>query len=145
MANAWYAEGLRFECRQCGRCCRGPGGYVWLSPEETAAIAHALEMTPAAFGKRYLRNTLSGPALVDSASGDCPLLAGDGRCRVYGARPRQCRTWPWWTQNVRSRADWNDEAERCPGMNRGRLWSAEEIAAGVKVDKGLPQIPLEGK
>ena len=139
MANDWYAEGLRFECRRCGRCCRGPGGYVWLSPEETAAIADALGMTLSAFGKRYLRNTLSGPALVDSASGDCPLLGDDGRCRVYGARPRQCRTWPWWKQNLRARADWDDEAKRCPGMNRGRLWSAEEIAARLRADEGSPE------
>ncbi|MFM1805538.1 MAG: hypothetical protein RL136_2417, partial [Planctomycetota bacterium] len=29
----WYAEGLRFECTQCGNCCSGGPGAVWFTPE----------------------------------------------------------------------------------------------------------------
>ena len=28
--QAWYSEGLRFECTQCGACCSGEPGYVWV-------------------------------------------------------------------------------------------------------------------
>ena len=26
----WYADGLRFTCTQCGNCCTGQPGFVWI-------------------------------------------------------------------------------------------------------------------
>ena len=39
METPWYEEGLRFECSQCGNCCRNHGeyGYVYLMPPEVTA------------------------------------------------------------------------------------------------------------
>ena len=37
-----YADGLRFECTQCGNCCTGPPGRVWFSEEEGEAMAENL-------------------------------------------------------------------------------------------------------
>ena len=34
----WYQAGLRFGCTQCGNCCSGPPGYVWVNREEIRAI-----------------------------------------------------------------------------------------------------------
>ena len=75
------------------------------------------------FAARMLRSTLSGLALVDDARGDCPLLDEAGRCRAYECRPMQCRTWPWWEENLVSQRRWEDVATRCPGMNRGERHS----------------------
>lgn len=122
--NAWYAAGLAFTCQGCGNCCRGPGGYVWVSEEEAQAIARTLQRPFREFAAALLRSTSSGLALVDDARGDCPLLGGDSRCLVYDARPRQCRTWPWWEENLASRECWEAAARRCPGMNRGEVHSA---------------------
>ena len=119
----WYAEGLQFECQGCGDCCRGPGGYVWVTEEEARDIAEALGMEFGEFAGKMLRTTLSGLALIDSGRGDCPLLSPEGGCLVYEARPLQCRTWPWWEENLYSRERWDDAASRCPGMNRGRTHS----------------------
>ncbi|MDR2390805.1 MAG: YkgJ family cysteine cluster protein [Planctomycetota bacterium] len=131
----WYDGGLSFSCLGCGDCCRGPGGYVWLSEDEAKAIARALEQEFAAFASRTLRNTLVGLALIDDARGNCPLLDSNGRCRVYPVRPRQCRTWPWWKENLASRRRWEDLASRCPGMNRGVVHS---ISAIEKAMAGKP-------
>ena len=38
----WYAEGLRFECTQCGNCCSGGPGAVWFTSEEAGGMARAL-------------------------------------------------------------------------------------------------------
>ena len=37
----WYQQGLRFQCTQCGDCCTGAPGYVWVNKEEIAALAMA--------------------------------------------------------------------------------------------------------
>lgn len=119
----WYANGLHFQCQGCGDCCRGPGGYVWITPTEAETLAKALGMNFDSFATKMLRQTLSGLALVDDAKGDCPLLGDDGHCRTYNERPIQCKTWPWWEENLASENRWNDAATRCPGMNKGPLHS----------------------
>ena len=35
----WYKEGLRFKCTECGKCCTGAPGYVWVNKEEVAEMA----------------------------------------------------------------------------------------------------------
>jgi len=35
----WYRDGLSFSCTQCGNCCSGPEGYVWVDEEELVQIA----------------------------------------------------------------------------------------------------------
>ncbi len=119
----WYSGGLQFHCTGCGECCKGPGGYVWVTVDEARAIAQALGMPFERFAQTMLRKTPSGLALVDSAQGNCPLLGDDGRCAHYASRPVQCRTWPWWEENLVSSARWNAAARRCPGMNRGETHS----------------------
>jgi Fe-S-cluster containining protein len=68
---------------------------------------------------------------------DNKALAPDGsdgvhqqrKCGVYEARPLQCRTWPFWPGNLASREAWEEAAGTCPGINRGRLWTLDEIIA----------------
>lgn len=86
-------------------------------------MAEALGMTFDEFAAKMLRQTLSGLALVDDPRGNCPLLQDDGRCRVYHHRPVQCRTWPWWEENLVSEMRWEEAASRCPGMNKGEVHS----------------------
>jgi len=38
----WYKDGLRFTCTQCGNCCTGPEGVVWVNEEEVRQIAEYL-------------------------------------------------------------------------------------------------------
>jgi len=54
-------------------------------------------------------------------------------CQVYEARPRQCRTWPFWNSNLASPAAWRQTAEQCPGCNRGKLVALEKIEEQRKI------------
>ncbi len=124
----WYREGLRFQCTGCGSCCTGAPGYVWVTRIEIAAMATALNMDEEQFGKRYVRRVGNRYSLKELAGGDCIFFAPEPRtCRLYRHRPRQCRTWPFWASNLRLPQAWDDMAAACPGANRGRLYTLEEI------------------
>ncbi|MBM4020424.1 MAG: YkgJ family cysteine cluster protein [Planctomycetes bacterium] len=125
----WYAEGLRFECQACGRCCGGGPGYVWLDDDELAAIAQFLGLAADEFRGLYVRRFLGGMSLAEKADFDCILLDGHGRCTAYDVRPLQCRVWPFWPSNLRSRETWQDAARRCPGIGRGPLIALEQVEA----------------
>ena len=123
-AKPWYSEGLRFACTGCGACCKGEG-YVWVDESEIARLAEYLDMDSADFERRYLRRVGRRLALTDAA--DLACVFWDEGCTVYEARPRQCRTFPFWRDNVASEAAWELTAQESPGVNAGRLYSLGEI------------------
>jgi uncharacterized protein len=129
MPDPWYSEGLRFSCTQCGNCCTGPPGYVVFDPRELGEMAAYLKLSPAEFLVRYARPFEGGWSLVEvqrDGMYDCVFLKADpatGRrgCSIYPVRPVQCRTWPFWPDNLRSRKAYAATAKRtpCPGMSKG--------------------------
>jgi hypothetical protein len=128
----WYAEGLAFECTQCGRCCSGPEeGYVWISPEEIEVAAEHLGIPPAEFSRLYTRRVGRRVSLIEQANADCAFLQpnGDGTrgCRIYSVRPAQCCTWPFWPANLSGERAWAAAGRRCPGINRGKLFGLDHI------------------
>ncbi|MFP4056586.1 MAG: YkgJ family cysteine cluster protein [Candidatus Brocadiia bacterium] len=126
MAEAWYKEGLRFQCTRCGQCCRGDPGYVWVDEAERVAIARHLKLSAEEFARRYLREVFGAYSLVELANGDCVFWTPEG-CRIYPVRPVQCRTFPFWPEYVRSPRAWRRAARRCPGVGQGRLYTAAEV------------------
>ena len=126
----WYHEGLRFECNGCGHCCIGEPGYVYLNQTEIDALAMAAEMDPAEFEETFVRRVGKRKSLLELANGDCVFFDPFSRgCRLYEARPRQCRTWPFWHSNLRSRKAWDETCLACPGAGRGPLVTLEAIDA----------------
>ena len=129
----WYSQGLAFECQQCGRCCEGPEeGYVWVTRKELAEIAAYLEMTEKDLRERYVRRVGRRYSLIEQdGSNDCIFLVPDGKagkkCRIYPVRPRQCRTWPFWSSNLTTPEAWILAHMRCPGINHGQVHPFEEI------------------
>lgn len=61
---------------------------------------------------------------------DCVFLAGK-RCTIYSVRPQQCRTFPWWKENLASKESWEEAAQQCEGINHpdAPLISFEEISS----------------
>lgn len=129
-ARPWYAAGLRFGCTASGHCCRNHGqyAYVYLTEVEVGALAAHLGIEPAAFQERFCVEDEGWTCLRMDAPA-CPSLADDGRCGVYAARPVQCRTWPFWEENLKDAERWHGAARVCPGIGRGRRYAAREIAA----------------
>jgi Fe-S-cluster containining protein len=121
-----FAEaGLRFSCTQCGNCCTGAPGYVYVSDAEIHALADHLGITSSAFLKRYTRRADVGRSLLEHRDGRC-VFYKEG-CTVYAARPIQCRTYPFWPEIVRSKTAWLAERKECEGIGRGRVHSPASI------------------
>ncbi len=135
--SPWYSGGLHFECLQCGRCCSGPAqGYIWVSRPEIQIIVDFLKITASQLRRDYLRRVGLRTTIVEQPSTkDCIFLNhglhglhGDKtRCIIYPVRPSQCRMWPFWPINLANPDAWNGAAQRCPGINRGKCYSHEQI------------------
>ena len=131
--TAWYVGGLYFQCRQCGNCCSGPQeGYVWVNRAEVELIAAFLGISSDQLRSKYLRRVGWRTSILEQpVSKDCIFLqqiGGKKLCAIYPVRPGQCRTWPFWPENLKSPDAWNRVAQNCPGINRGRFYSYEDIA-----------------
>jgi uncharacterized protein len=127
MNAPFYRGGLRFACHQCGHCCTGEPGYVYVDERESRALADWLGLDVAVFYQTCLRRVPSGLSLLERADGSCVFY--DGGCTVYGARPKQCRTYPFWPDVLGSERRWNEEARRCPGIGEGPLFDVVSIEA----------------
>ena len=124
----WFSPGLRFRCTQCGNCCTGDPGYVWVNQQEVAQIARFLGMALQEVYRRYTRRVGVRHSLVEFPNGDCVFFDPKRRrCRIYPVRPRQCRSWPFWISNLRTPQDWQRTCQQCPGCGQGELVALEEI------------------
>lgn len=133
----WFAhgDGLAFSCTLCGNCCTGPEGYVLVDNAETEPLARRMGLTPAEFLAAYTRETSMGRSLIEKQSEaglDCVFLdrekiPGKAVCGVYEERPKQCRTWPFWKSNLTSRSAWERAKRTCPGMDKGRVYSVQQV------------------
>jgi Fe-S-cluster containining protein len=135
----WYAGGLHFECIGCGACCSGPGqGYIWVTRPEMGFIADYLTISTGRLRREYLKRIGLRTTIIENQSTrDCIFLKkidGGKRCIIYPVRPSQCRVWPFWPENLKNSDAWNKAAQRCSGINKGRLYSFEEIRK-IRKDK----------
>lgn len=96
------AKGVRFECKQCGDCCRE--FPVSLSPTEAERYTER-DWTPVFGAPREVLHTVRRGARVThylrrQASGACLFLGDDHLCRVHSVfgeadKPLVCRTFPF--------------------------------------------------
>jgi Fe-S-cluster containining protein len=126
---------LRFSCTRCGKCCETAGEYyVFLSAQEAEQIRRFLDLSPAWFRRRYLSRLEDGTlVLVAGCDERCVFLDREGRCRIYTARPSQCRTYPFWPEVVNSRRNWRREAGRCEGIDNGPVVSRRTIRQAIRL------------
>jgi Fe-S-cluster containining protein len=99
---------LDFRCTACGNCCRTlrvaitardverlatatgapPSQLVeWLAPDEVDMTGEPESFIELSSGRRLL--------VLLQQDGACAQLGADNRCRVYAARPRDCRAYPF--------------------------------------------------
>ena len=155
---AWYSEGLRFTCSQCGNCCTGGPGYVWISREEIIRLADHLKLTPQEVVERYCRKIDGKFSLKERRTPeglyDCIFLKeveapapgaspGSKRkaCSIYPVRPLQCRTWPFWPENLTSRTRWDAAGKRCHGINHGKRTFSHSQIESIRDASDWPQNP----
>ena len=137
----WYHEGLRFQCVECGHCCIGEPGYVYVVKSEIEALAEAVGVGGPEFEEKFVRRVGRRRSLVELANGDCVFFDRvTRRCRVYEARPRQCRTWPFWASNLRTPEAWLQTCRVCPGSGRGPIVPPQD-ASGLTWPMHAPAVP----
>jgi hypothetical protein len=138
----WYADGLHFGCTECGNCCTGAPGYVWITSEEISRLANHLNLAPEAVVEKYCRKIHGKFSLKEQKNPrhggyDCiflheqpaehPAAEPKRTCQIYASRPLQCRTWPFWSHSLASKSAWNSAAKNCPGIGRGELFTQQQI------------------
>lgn len=129
-SKPWYSKGLRFECQRCGNCCRGEPGYVWVNTKEAEAISSYIQESPEKFAKKYLRKAGHRISLIERPDGDCVMYSNG--CSIYEVRPKQCRTFPFWSSNLKSKDTWGALKDFCQGVDRGHLYTQDKIEQILK-------------
>lgn len=128
----FWKDGIQFQCQGSGKCCtsRGEFGYVYLTPEDRQRLADSLGVSMAAFTRNYCQRTGTVWHLKEiKERPDCQFLKDKNRCKVYEARPTQCRTWPFWPEMMNAKAWSSEVVAYCPGIGKGRVIPLAEIEA----------------
>jgi Fe-S-cluster containining protein len=127
--STFYEDGLRFECTGCAACCRTHDdyAYVYVTTRDIAAISKYLGLEREDFLATYCAVDEDGWTHLAMTPRNCPLLGDDLRCRAYPVRPKQCAAWPFWTENLLPEVWYGPVVECCPGIGRGRRYSARAI------------------
>lgn len=124
---SFYDNGIKFECKQCGNCCNVQG-YVFIFPNDLDRLIENSGFTLEELQKTYLSTVDGYTVFRDAGSGACifwdHIVKG---CKIYEARPTQCRTYPFWKTLLYRKRRWEEELDTCPGIGEGRLYTFEEI------------------
>jgi len=123
----FYQAGLHFKCQACGRCCqvRGEYAYVYVALPERRRLALLLQVPTHVFTRRFCEKT-DGLYHLRVLGKQCIFLAA-GRCSVYRARPQQCRTWPFWPENMNKKVWFGEVQKDCPGVGAGPRLESRQI------------------
>lgn len=108
-------------CLICGgKCCTGESGYIYVNNSEIEAISNALNMDIKDFVSKYLYKNGYKYSIKERKIGnsyECAFYdSATNGCRVYDARPEQCRTFPFWDY-FKQRVD--ELQLECPGVILG--------------------------
>ncbi|OFZ18275.1 MAG: hypothetical protein A2X94_07510 [Bdellovibrionales bacterium GWB1_55_8] len=140
---AFWKKGVRFKCLGCGKCCqaRDTYGFVYLTKKDRQRLALHLQLSEKEFRRKYCEET-DGWTHLKNPRLDCGFFKNNG-CEVYEARPEQCRTWPFWPENMNARAWRSQVLSFCRGASeathRARLYAAEEIQSALARDPVNPK------
>ena len=121
----------------CGNCCSGSTGAVVFSEQEAVNMAAKLAIPVPDFYKIYARKRGRGESRrwelkevrrankdYDCVFLDRNTMPGKAICSLYKDRPLQCKTWPFWPENLESPEAWEEAKqgpEGCPGIGKGNV------------------------
>ena len=136
MNNYLFKKKIKFKCQSSSNCCvsRGLYGFVYLSNRDALRIANFLNISNKIFKKKYCDITDGYLHLKEIyKNGNCQFL-DKKKCSIYKSRPTQCRTWPFWAENMNAKK-WNKEIINfCPGIGKGELINFSVIKEKINLD-----------
>ena len=107
------------KCDSCeGNCCIGESGYIWITNSEIEILAKHLDISIEDLTLNSLRKVGYKYSIkeiqLSSNNYACKFFDLDKkRCSIYEARPKQCRTFPFWEyfkNNIK------EVKEECPAI-----------------------------
>tara|TARA_B100000579_G_C22627650_1_gene755000 strand:- start:404 stop:829 length:426 start_codon:yes stop_codon:yes gene_type:complete len=122
-------NGTRFQCQGSGKCCvsRGGYGFVYLNKKDIKRFANFFNIKKKDFIERNCVKEDGNIRLKEiNLNGNCIYLKHK-KCSVYAARPEQCRTWPFWPENMNTKKWKKEIINFCPGIGKGKFYSPKEI------------------
>ena len=137
MEKIIYEKGIRFKCQGSSNCCvtRGSNGYVFLSKKDLSRLAKYFNLSLIKFKNNYCQTTDGFIHLKETRkNGECIFLKNK-KCTIYKARPTQCRTWPFWPENMNVKMWNNNVINFCPGIGKGKLVNKKKIEKLIKIDE----------
>jgi Fe-S-cluster containining protein len=127
--NVNFPDGLFFECKNCGRCCK----------EQAADVTKAERKRIEELGFRNFldRRDFSEPRVISRRSdGGCFFLNDDNSCKIHGVKPEICRLVPFLV------VDWDYERDvievdlpadcACPGISVGEELPFEKLTKAAQ-------------
>ena len=143
-----YKKGIRFECQGSGNCCvsRDSYGFVYLSPDDLKRFAKDFNISIKMFKEKYCQITDGFIHLIEknNLNGKCIFLKNN-KCSVYKSRPSQCRTWPFWNENMNPKV-WNEDISiNCPGIGKGNKIKSDSIKKFLKEDSKNETLILKNR
>lgn len=132
MKRFYHQTEIKFECQpDCANCCKLSNGFVFLTDKEALEIAENLAISENEFLQHFTRIVDNQLCLVDGEDEHCVFLENH-KCNIYEVRPNQCRTYPFWLENFKSKSRLLSAKDECPGIGKGRIYAAEEVEAILK-------------
>lgn len=123
MSGLVKKDGFKFAfnanaCNECqGRCCTGESGYIYVNKSEALAICDLLNIDIKQLVSKYLfkkgyKYSIQEKRIDDSF--ECVFYDREiNGCKIYEARPLQCKTFPFWDY-YKTRLD--ELKNECPGI-----------------------------
>ena len=114
---------------------KGSYGYVYLSNKDIIRLSKFTKLKYDDFIKLYCDKTDGFTHFKEKKNSSKCIFLDKKKCSVYKARPIQCRTWPFWKENMNTKK-WNNEISKlCPGINKGGKFSKKDIDKVIKEDE----------
>jgi Fe-S-cluster containining protein len=113
-------EDIIFKCIRCGRCCTFEKDqiYVYVNLKDRQRLAKHLKLTTRKFTDSLCTKQVEDGQFYLTPDGPACMFFKKGKCRVYRARPEQCRTWPFWPDYMDEKT-WKEEVKAvCPGISQ---------------------------
>ena len=123
MSNLIKQDGFDFAfnplaCQECkGKCCTGESGYIYVTKSEALAISEILSIDIKELVSKYLFKKGYKYSIKENKIDDnyeCVFFDRElNACKIYEARPNQCKTFPFWDYYKSRIGELKDE---CPGI-----------------------------
>jgi Fe-S-cluster containining protein len=108
----------QFHCQRCGYCCHQHGeyAYVYVTPKDIDRIANHLGVSSDEATRKYTKRLPHGQTMRFEKK-VCVFYTPEG-CSIHRIKPEQCRTWPFWPENIANNGFKVGIRRFCPGIAR---------------------------